>query len=313
MTSFSRSLKFTLPMMRGQDVVALQRRLRMLNIVGVAQPDGLFGPNTETAVKAFQKSHGLKIDGVAGPITLQALFKDVDKDDEPANILFSTSTLEKLTTPHFRFPGSVLWSLTKSGLSISAKPPSGTAGDPTTVKRIWDSYGQSIRRWSEALDIPAELIIATICTESGGNPSARREEPGYISDAQTPNKVSPGLMQTLISTARSTLQLGYIDADWLLDPDNSIRAGTAYIAQQSNQTLCDPPVVACAYNAGGVYKNDSDHNRWRMRQYPIGTAEHADRYVQWFNDCFRVFDQMEKSAAEELPKMSWYTTLQRIA
>ncbi|MDX8126729.1 hypothetical protein QLH52_05510 [Methylomonas sp. OY6] len=27
-----------------------------------------------------------------------------------------------------------------------------------------------------------------------------------------------------------------------------------------------------------------------MRQYPIGSAEHADRFVKWFNDCFVFFD-----------------------
>jgi hypothetical protein len=26
-----------------------------------------------------------------------------------------------------------------------------------------------------------------------------------------------------------------------------------------------------------------------MRQYPIGTSEHCDRFVQWFNDCVQVF------------------------
>ena len=39
---------------------------------------------------------------------------------------------------------------------------------------------------------------------------------------------------------------------WLLEPDNSIQAGTAYIASQSSKTDLDPPKVSCAYNAGGV-------------------------------------------------------------
>ena len=137
--------------------------------------------------------------------------------------------------------------------------------------------------------MPAELIIATICTESRGDPDAVREEPGYESDERTPYKVSPGLMQTLISTARSALGDDTIDREWLLRPDNSIRAGTAYIASQWKKTPFDPPKVACAYNAGGVYHNTSNANRWRMRQYPINTSHHADRYTKWFNDCFRMF------------------------
>lgn len=35
--------------------------------------DGVLGPKTRTAVKAFQKAHGLKVDGIVGPVTLGAL------------------------------------------------------------------------------------------------------------------------------------------------------------------------------------------------------------------------------------------------
>jgi hypothetical protein len=27
-----------------------------------------------------------------------------------------------------------------------------------------------------------------------------------------------------------------------------------------------------------------------MKQYPIGSGAHVDRFVEWFNDCFRLFD-----------------------
>ena len=39
--------------------------------------DGVFGPTTETAVKAFQTSHGLLADGFVGPITWAALVVSV--------------------------------------------------------------------------------------------------------------------------------------------------------------------------------------------------------------------------------------------
>jgi cell wall-associated NlpC family hydrolase len=35
--------------------------------------DGIFGPQTERAVKAFQRSHGLVVDGIVGPVTTRAL------------------------------------------------------------------------------------------------------------------------------------------------------------------------------------------------------------------------------------------------
>ncbi|MDA8209194.1 MAG: peptidoglycan-binding protein [Actinomycetota bacterium] len=36
--------------------------------------DGLYGPVTEGAVKAFQRSQGLAVDGIAGPLTLPKLY-----------------------------------------------------------------------------------------------------------------------------------------------------------------------------------------------------------------------------------------------
>jgi hypothetical protein len=108
-------------------------------------------------------------------------------------------------------------------------------------------------------------------------------EPGYISDEATPHKVSPGLTQTLISTAREAMQMS-LDRQWLLDPANAIEAGTAYIAHQARVTHLDPPLVAAAYNAGKLAYQNGSQNRWKLRQYPIGTGAHCDRFVQFFND-----------------------------
>ena len=45
---------------------------RLQCLLGV-NPDGIYGPNTERAVKAFQKAKGLKVDGVVGPLTYAKL------------------------------------------------------------------------------------------------------------------------------------------------------------------------------------------------------------------------------------------------
>jgi peptidoglycan hydrolase-like protein with peptidoglycan-binding domain len=51
---------------RGSGVALIQRKL------GITA-DGVFGRDTEKAVKRFQRSHGLVADGVVGPITRKAM------------------------------------------------------------------------------------------------------------------------------------------------------------------------------------------------------------------------------------------------
>ena len=57
---------------KGESVQALQARLQELGLYNKAL-DGIYGRGTAAAVKAFQKSCGLKADGVAGPKTLAKL------------------------------------------------------------------------------------------------------------------------------------------------------------------------------------------------------------------------------------------------
>lgn len=64
---------------RGDDVKALQKKL------GVTA-DGIFGRNTEAALKQFQKSHGLVADGIAGPKTLAVLGLTESQPKNPRRI-----------------------------------------------------------------------------------------------------------------------------------------------------------------------------------------------------------------------------------
>jgi len=58
----ARELFVTTPQMQGDDVRAVQRIVH-------ATVDGFYGPKTETAVKYYQRQHGLVVDGIVGPKT----------------------------------------------------------------------------------------------------------------------------------------------------------------------------------------------------------------------------------------------------
>lgn len=61
---------------RGENVVRLQRELISRGILKDTA-DGIFGPKTEKAVRDFQSSNGLAVDGIAGPKTHAKLFPQV--------------------------------------------------------------------------------------------------------------------------------------------------------------------------------------------------------------------------------------------
>jgi len=58
--------------MRGDDVTNLQDRLHELGY-DAGPVDGIFGPETESGLRAFQRDYGLTSDGTCGPATLRAL------------------------------------------------------------------------------------------------------------------------------------------------------------------------------------------------------------------------------------------------
>jgi N-acetylmuramoyl-L-alanine amidase len=62
------------PLMHGDDIAVLQSRLTEMGF-DCGRVDGVYGPRTEIAVKDFQKSVGVTIDGKCGPSTIIALIR----------------------------------------------------------------------------------------------------------------------------------------------------------------------------------------------------------------------------------------------
>lgn len=82
----------------GEDVRVLQAT------IGVEPVDGIFGPATEEAVKAWQARHELEPDGVVGPLTWQAIDDDsppapepqIDPGPDPAQTGFFITLIRKV-------------------------------------------------------------------------------------------------------------------------------------------------------------------------------------------------------------------------
>lgn len=65
-------LSLKTPYLSGADVKELQAAL-LARGYKVVKADGVFGPITDKAVRAFQSDEKLAVDGIAGPKTLFAL------------------------------------------------------------------------------------------------------------------------------------------------------------------------------------------------------------------------------------------------
>ncbi len=291
---FTRNLWLSSPMMRGADVAQAQGQLIKLGYR--LSSDGLFGRATGDAVVEFQmRNPALVADGILGRQSWAMLFGDTRPvlPDRNVGDILDAAQLAKLSQPHRYFQSSDTWCLAADGVRVGDEVrPACTPDVLRLVQSVFAAQAQALATILSKVPVPIELIIACICTESSGRPRAERREPGCstIDPALTPGRVSAGLMQTLLSTARDVLRRPQLGLEDLRDPLVSIEAGATYIWRQARLTGFDPPLVAAAYNAGSLRFNDCRANRWRLVQYPIGTSAHCDRFVAAFNAAMQLGD-----------------------
>ena len=152
--TIQRTLKLTMPRIKGDDVKALQTFLNTLGY-NTGTPDGSFGPKTEKAVKLFQIAKHLTPDGKAGKITLSIISKTLSTQ--------TTGTSPNDLVPSVSRPtgcaSGALYSIT-TGLSCSTGLP------PTPVFKMigGGSSGPSIHIVSptiKGVTIPAQAQTPT--------------------------------------------------------------------------------------------------------------------------------------------------------
>ena len=159
----NRNLELMRPMMRGDDVEAVQERLLDLGFDEVGRADSIFGRDTDLGARRFQRAKGFTVNGVVDRRTWVALFETAppgagDSGDTAA----AGSILDGVTVNHGIF-GSVEWRLAEDGIRIAGAVPETTGGRPVTVGRVWGAFGDSISRWGAHYQVPVELIVATAC------------------------------------------------------------------------------------------------------------------------------------------------------
>lgn len=108
----------------------------------------------------------------------------------------------------------------------------GTFANTLTTPRPAPAFDSLIGHHASLNDVRPELVRAVVKAESGFNPNARSP------------KGAAGLMQLMPATAR---QFGVSNP---FDPEENIRAGTAYLRQLLDRYNNNERLALAAYNAG---------------------------------------------------------------
>ena len=80
---------------RGDAVKQLQTNLNKLGF-NCGTADGIFGPKTEAAVKAFQKAYSWTVDGIAGPATLGKIEELLKKQEQQPDVKVLQDKIKQL-------------------------------------------------------------------------------------------------------------------------------------------------------------------------------------------------------------------------
>jgi flagellum-specific peptidoglycan hydrolase FlgJ len=133
---------------RGRDVSHIQDTLRSAGF-NPGKTDGIFGPKTEAALRGFQQSKGLQVDGIAGQQTFGAL-RDAD-------------TFEPAKKPGTQ-TGTPQTGGTQAGGTQTTAPITGV---PKTGNAFIDRISADAIKSQRETGVPASVTMAQAILESG--------------------------------------------------------------------------------------------------------------------------------------------------
>ncbi len=93
----------------GDDVKRLQRVFARMKVLGPNNVSGLFDQNTDQAVRNFQLSHGLGVDGVVGALTWSQLppYREASPTLSPGAVGPVVALLQKVLKAGFGYTGAI--------------------------------------------------------------------------------------------------------------------------------------------------------------------------------------------------------------
>jgi N-acetylmuramoyl-L-alanine amidase len=175
-----RLLYLTRQMLRGDDVAELQRRLNALGF-DAGREDGILGPETDQAIRQFQRNAGLTPDGIFGPETRTTLTR---LDTLAAGSVAAVRERETLRRGPHQLTGRKVYLAVEPGLAVLAGPiTKGLQDAGATVVPDTTGENDSVLA-AEANRFGADLFLAIRSGDSDARcayfcTAAFRSEAGY--------------------------------------------------------------------------------------------------------------------------------------
>jgi N-acetylmuramoyl-L-alanine amidase len=166
------------PMLRGEDVGELQRKLGALGFDS-GRVDAIFGPATELALKDFQRNVGLTTDGVCGPDVLAALRRLGEMTAGPVQLagIREREYLERIPR---RLTDRRIVIGDLGGLCVPALGLARALRDAGALTTVVDHPDRSVQA-TQANDFDAELYIGLCTSADGGARAAYYSTDGFES------------------------------------------------------------------------------------------------------------------------------------
>lgn len=262
--NWSRNLKVTHPMMRGEDVKAVQEQLQKLGI-SPGKIDGIYGPKTEAAVKAFQKKAGLTVDGIVGKKTWAALFGNRSSSSIIKSTIKDSVIMPTITPPP----------------PIKKVPASISAYDPADIGAVCYIIQMHTGLWCPLPTVPTEVRCSASANWEDVSVLGRSSQ--YVSYGGTRSRNYSFSMQLHADMlwTRSGEYNNSGETDLL--PVINFLQGLVYPQYASN--LIKPPVcrirIADSYNIRGVVKNVDVTKKLPIRKMSRGIKEGKKIYTNY--------------------------------